>query len=285
MKILLTGANGLIGSAIFRHLQKEGFSIFGISKTKSTPYTSMAVDLLDSKCYEKDLPSTKWDTVVHCAAAMPTAAKQVDFFENVVMTSNLSKLLEMNPPKQIIYIGSIDIYDLSSVPLSESSPVNPPTTYGLSKWLSEEWLRVWCKQNRVLFKSLRLTHVYGPNDNGRKFIANSVRSIQNNLPIDLYGDGLDLRDFIYSEDMGLILHAAIKPTTDFTINVASGKSVTILDLIKCFKEITGGTIEVVQRERAKPKIDYQIDTTKMNKLLSLEDLTPINEGIRKIMYP
>ena len=285
MKILLTGANGLIGSAISRHLQKEGFSIFGISKTKSTPYTSMAVDLLDSKCYEKDLPSTKWDTVVHCAAAMPTAAKQVDFFDNVVMTSNLSKLLEMNPPKQIIYIGSIDIYDLSSVPLSESSPVNPPTTYGLSKWLSEEWLRVWCKQNRVLFKSLRLTHVYGPNDNGRKFIANSVRSIQNNLPIDLYGDGLDLRDFIYSEDMGLILHAAIKPTTDFTINVASGKSVTILDLIKCFKEITGGTIEVVQRERAKPKIDYQIDTTKMNKLLSLEDLTPINEGIRKIMYP
>jgi len=285
MKILLTGANGLIGSAISKHLSKEGFSIFGISKTKSTPYTSMAVDLLDSKCFEKDFPSTKWDTVVHCAAAMPTAAKQVDFFENVVMTSNLSKLLEMNPPKQIIFIGSIDIYDLGSGPLSENSPVNPPTRYGLSKWLSEEWLRVWCKQNRVLFKSLRLTHIYGPNDNGRKFIANAVRSIQTNLPIDLYGDGLDLRDFIYSEDMGPILHAAIKPTTGFTINVASGKSVTILDLIKCFKEITRGTIEVVQRERAKPKIDYQIDTTKMNNLLSLEDLTPINEGLRKIMYP
>lgn len=285
MKILLTGANGLIGSAIIRHLQKKGFSIFGISKTKSTPYTSMAVDLLDSNFYEKDLFSTKWDAVVHCAAAMPTAAKQVDFFENVVMTSNLSKLLEINPPKQMIFISSIDIYDLSSVPLSENSPVNPPSTYGLSKWLSEEWLRVWSKQNRVLFKSLRLTHIYGPNDNGRKFIANAVRSIHNNLPIYLYGDGLDLRDFIYSEDMGPILHAAIEPTTGFTINVASGKSVTILDLIKYFKEITGDTVDVVQRERVKPKIDYQIDTTKMNKLLGFEGLTPINEGIRKIMYP
>ena len=275
----------MIGSAIARHLERESISIFGISKTKSTRHTSMAVDLLDSKTSEKDIPSIKWDTVVHSAATMPTAGKEVDFFENVVMTSNLSKLLERNPPKQIIFIGSIDIYELGSGPIDENSPVNPSTKYGLSKWLSEEWLRVWCKQNQVLFKSLRLTHVYGPNDNGRKFIANAVRSIQNNKPIELYGDGLDLRDFIYSEDLGPVLHAAIKPTTGFSINVASGKSVTMLDLIECLKEITGGKMEVVQRERAKPKIDYQIDTTKMNKLLSLEELTPINEGLRKIMYP
>jgi UDP-glucose 4-epimerase len=245
----------------------------------------MAVDLLDSMVSEKDIPTIKCDTVVHSAATMPTAGNKVDFFENVVMTSNLSKLLERNPPKQIIFIGSIDIYELRSGPIDENSPVNPSTKYGLSKWLSEEWLRVWCKQNQVLFKSLRLTHVYGPNDNGRKFIANAVRSIQNNKPIELYGDGLDLRDFIYSEDLGSVLHAAIKPTTGFSINVASGKSVTMLDLIECLEEITGGKIEVVQRERAKPKIDYQIDTTKMNKLLSLGEFTPINEGLSKIMYP
>lgn len=275
----------MIGSAIARHLEREGFYIFGISKTKSTRHTSMAVDLLDSMVSEKDIPTIKCDTVVHSAATMPTAGNKVDFFENVVMTSNLSKLLEKNPPKQIIFIGSIDIYELRSGPIDENSPVNPSTKYGLSKWLSEEWLRVWCKQNQVLFKSLRLTHVYGPNDNGRKFIANAVRSIQNNKPIELYGDGLDLRDFIYSEDLGSVLHAAIKPTTGFSINVASGKSVTMLDLIECLEEITGGKIEVVQRERAKPKIDYQIDTTKMNKLLSLGEFTPINEGLSKIMYP
>ena len=67
------------------------------------------------------------------------------------------------------------------------------------------------------FQKPEIDYVYGPKDNGRKFIANAVRSIQNNKPIELYGDGLDLRDFIYSEDLGSV-SAAIKPTTGFSIN-------------------------------------------------------------------
>ena len=99
----------------------------------------------------------------------------------------------------------------------------------------------------------------------------------------MYGDGKELRDFLFSDDLGPILHSVIDSNQSFTVNIATGKSVNLLNLIELIEEITGESLDLLRKPRVKPKINYQFNNAKMRKLINYDLITPINLGLHKLM--
>ncbi len=103
--------------------------------------------------------SQRFDLVVHAAG---DSREQWASKVNVDGTRNLCKGLETMPPKQLVYISSVQVYGISSgTEIDETTIPQPKTEYGKSKYQAEEYLRQWCNDHRVTLSILRVPLIMG----------------------------------------------------------------------------------------------------------------------------
>ncbi len=253
MKYVVTGGAGFVGSYLVKLLIKKGHEVTVIDnlhKGKKENLKSVLpkikfeeIDIRDYENMKKKLKNI--DGVFH-QAALTVVQDSFDRPEeyhdvNVVGTENIFKLAKENSFK-VVYASSSSVYGhKKNVPIMENSERNPINPYGKTK-LDDEYLFEKYSKIGTKIIGLRYFNIFGKGQTLEyagvitKFLD---RINQKQSPI-IFGNGTQLRDFIYVEDVVMAnLKAMESETQNLLVNVGTGNAITIAELAKMMIEISG----------------------------------------------
>lgn len=253
-KILVFGANGLVGKSVVKTLSNS-------SKVESVDSsTRKDTDLKNIDEIKNILNIKQPDYIINCAAKVGGIHANNTFraeflLENLKINLNLFDALKEYPNINVVNLGSSCIYPLNAPnPISESSflegklePTNSP--YAIAKITGIELGREINNQygNKIL--NLMPTNLYGPNDNFTDMNSHVIpglifrmhqAKIDNDPIFKIWGTGTPLREFMFVDDLANCIEFLIDKDLDSDlINVGTGEEVSILDLALLVKKITG----------------------------------------------
>ncbi len=232
MSVLVTGANGFLGSAIIQELRKRKARTVSLIwppllNTESSEQDTLAIDLRKTSSYKKINKYGQFDAVIHCAAILPGVASDFDtLMANQEMTYKLLEWTCGNQKKTIIYASTCRVYGLQNHPCTETSPLFPPDVYSVSK-LSCEYLIKSLISN---FCILRIAAPYGPGSKVNNVIRSFLLNSANNSPITLLGSGNRSQDFVYQTDIANAFCLALQSNAKGIFNLSSGISTSMREL-------------------------------------------------------
>lgn len=194
------------------------------------------------------------DTVIHLVNATTPASANVnrvaDLEANVGGTLRLLDACVNSNVKKIIFISSGGtVYGVPEViPTPESAPNNPITAYGVSKLTIEKYLSLYKHLYGLDYCVLRVANPYGPYQTNKKnqgVIAAFLQHAIHNEPIDVWGDGSVVRDYIFIDDVvDAVDKALTNVSAESTFNIGSGRGFSIKEIITSLERATGRSIEV-----------------------------------------
>lgn len=252
MKILLTGANGLVGSAIKRRLET-------VPTAETIAITRTDLDLLDEHATSAYLKRLKPDVVIAAAAVVggikANLREPVRFLlDNLAIQNNLMMASARANVSRFMFLASSCIYPrLAPQPMSESAlmtgPLEPTNeSYALAKLAGIQLARSLQQEGLLRFTVLIPPNVYGLNDHfdlERSHVLSSLirrfsdAVLDGKNTISVWGSGKARREFINSDDLAdavvFLLHNTDAP---FLINVGVGKDISIRDVAYLIAEIT-----------------------------------------------
>jgi nucleoside-diphosphate-sugar epimerase len=192
-RVIVTGANGFIGSALFQYLVMKNFDVVGTVRKNSIQNNILEIGDINSE--------TNWitalkgaDIVIHTAARAhvmdDTATSPLDAYRkvNVQGTLNLARQAIKQNVKRFIFISSIKVngeQTLPGTPFNEQSPADPEDAYGLSKYEAELGLFELSKKVDMEVVVIRPTLVYGAGVKGN--FASMIRLLERGIPLPLGG--------------------------------------------------------------------------------------------------
>lgn len=186
--ILITGATGMIGSAIVREALKQDYDITCIvrknsSRIKNIPQSSR-VHIIDADIAEyKNLElKEKYDIFMHLAWNKTSVGGRDDVdsqLKNIEYTLDAVRLAKCCGCSVFIGAGSQAEYGVQTVPLSPNLPVNPESGYGIAKYTAGKLSSLLCKQLGIRFNWMRILSVYGKNDGENTLISYCIRELKN----------------------------------------------------------------------------------------------------------
>lgn len=277
-KILIIGASGFIGNSIYKSLSKSQlFSVSSLSLEQIDLTNSKKTNSLNSVLQQSHI-------VIMAAAVTRDRGNTIEnMLKNISMTSNLSNLVTERSISHLIYISTVDVYGRKALilPLNETSRIQPSDYYAISKLTSELILKQTCFDNQIQFSILRLPGIYGPGDSHNSPIRVFIDSIFRGKRINIAGDGTQLRDFVYINDVGEIVKNICINNIKGTYNIVSGKSYSInkiIDMISCILKKT--PIKSYSTNN-KNKLDLVFNESLLKNLIPSFSFTDLETGIRR----
>lgn len=186
---------------------------------------------------------------------------------------------------KFVFSSSAAVYGYVDVKIKEHYQSMPTNPYGLSKSTVESWLRVYSDLYGLDWVSLRYFNVYGPRQRGGSpyagVIGNWIHNAYWNKPLTLYGDGTQVRDFVYVKDIAKANILAMKcpPTKSPIYNICTGQGVNlnkILDLIVAGDD----SIEIIHEASRKGEVPYSVgDPFRAQQILGWSPNWSLSEGI------
>ena len=256
MKIIVTGGAGFIGSHAVDHLINDGHKVLVIDNLSTGKLNNLNhkadfenIDITDSRISDV-IKAFDPNVISHFAAqtsvSISTNNPILDANSNIIGSMKVFDAMNETECRNFIYIntGGALYGDPEYLPLDESHRINPISPYGLSKWTAERYLLMQKKPYQHV-KTLRLSNVYGPRQDA--FGEAGVVSIFSNKmlsgePVTIFGDGKQTRDFVYVEDVVEAFKQVIKKDETFSVNISSGKTVSINELYELMSEICRNSI-------------------------------------------
>ena len=295
-KIYIAGHRGMVGSAILRALQAQGYSNFLLR-------TSGELDLRNQQAVADFFASEKPDYVFLAAAKVggiiANNTFRADFiYENLMIQSNVIHQAHVNGVKKLMFLGSSCIYPkLAPQPLKEEylltgllEPTNEP--YAIAKIAGIKMCDGYRDQYGCNFISVMPTNLYGPNDNYdlnnshvlpamlRKFI---MAKRKGEASVTIWGTGSPLREFLHADDLAEACLFLMENYNDAgLVNIGIGTDISILDLALLVKKTVGfeGTVltDLSKPDGTPRKL---MDVSKLNGLGWKAKIT-LEDGIRKV---
>ncbi len=225
-EVLILGASGFIGSRLEAHLAGRGLCVKGTS--------SKSCNLLELDQVRKVFQHLEMGTRL---VFLSTINKDVEnsyraLLCNLEMVKNLGQSVPRDTLGGIIFMSSVDVYGPApQVPITEKTMPVPTSFYAISKLTSEYLLKI----PEVLdcpLTVLRLPGVYGQGDQGRSIVGKLINLMITKSHIPLFGGGKVLRDYVEVEDVCSIVESLINDPYDGLLNVATGTSLSILEIIE-----------------------------------------------------
>lgn len=261
MKALVTGGAGFIGSSVVRELLNNGHEVTVIDNLSSgykSNIEGLDINFVQGDILDKELVESLCegkDVVFHLAASVgrqrsidnPVLDAQI----NLIGTTNILEGIRKHKVKRIVYSSSAAIFgELKSTVIDESHPQEADCPYGVTKLAAEKQILAYSGLFGFTAVCLRYFNVFGLRQRFDAY-GNVIPIFANNaykgLPLKIFGDGEQTRDFICSSDVAKINYLAgtKQDLTTCVINLGSGISITINQLAKMIKEYTNTTSEIV----------------------------------------
>jgi len=286
MKLLITGASGFIGSrlvsAACAAVGVENVIGFSSRQTGACPSIVYHGPDFNLSAADHALLATV-NVLIHVGAFIPKNALQANAIEecngNIRFTEKLLAL-PFKSLKKIIYISTVDIYEPAELTI-EDTPTLPVSMYGWSKLYCERMTAVFAANQHLVCQILRIGHVYGPGEEKyAKFLPKAIKNILAGEPVELWGDGSEVRSFIYIDDVIAAILQAVKLREDVgPINVVGGVPVTIRELLDQLIAVSGKPVAITARTFNGVKRNYIFNNAKLRQHL-LPAETVLNTGLQ-----
>lgn len=254
MKVILTGANGNLG----RHIQAH------------STFDCLPISRRDWNQLEQVAPG-EYQAVIHCAYDLKNDLNELPDLvldSNIISTGRALRLCREKRIPRLIFISSCSVYGDSSNS-AEDKPCTPVSMNGYTKLFNEELIKSFCGANAIDYLILRVFNSYGGDD---KFsvVQKLISCARNKRPFTLLNEGIAERDFIHVDDVAKVVCAvAGMPLKNEIINVGSGRSVRIIDLLRAVEE-KFGKISVVAAQRPGEAIYSRANINKLRTLVGLQ---------------
>ena len=266
-KIFVAGHKGLVGSAIVRHLESQGF-------TNIITVDRFQCDLTDQNAVKMFFMMEQPEYVFLAAAKVGGIGGNSDYpadfiYENLMIQSNIISCAAMVGVRKLLFLGSSCIYPkLAKQPITEdqllSGYLEPSNdAYAIAKIAGIKMCQAYRKQHGLNAIAVMPTNLYGPNDNFdinyghvlpsllAKFHGSLEKS--KHWVVKLWGDGSAKREFLHVDDLAeALLICMERYDSEEIINIGTGEDVTIKELAEMIVDVTGY------------ENDYEWDTSKPN---------------------
>ena len=285
MKLLVTGGVGFIGSNFIRHVRQEhpDWEITNLDKLtyagnlenlkdiQDQPgYHFVRGDIADRKLVDK-LLGQGFDVIVNFAAESHVDRSILDaapFIEtNVKGTQVLLEGAKKHGIHRFIQVSTDEVYgSTDSGSFTEESPLAPNSPYSASKTAADLLCRAYFKTHHVPAIVTRCTNNLGPYQFPEKLIPLAITNALEDKPIPVYGDGLNIRDWIFVADHCRALDVVIQKGKPGEIyNIGSGNEKTNLELIHKLLELLNKSQSLIQFVTDRPAHDrrYALDWTRI----------------------
>jgi len=261
-KYLVTGGAGFIGSHLTDALLAAGHRVTVLDNFCSGKRENLATSG-DVRLIEGDIRSIadhaeaigQIDGIIHLAALISgyDSLSDPDAYEDVNIRG-LMRVIEYaaaNGVKRIVFASSSTVYgNREGIALTEAVPPEPLTVYALTKLTGEHLLRLYGNMHGFSHCSLRLFNVYGPRQATDHPYANVTckfsHAAANGLPVKLFGDGEQSRDFVYVDDVVRAFMAVLDGSDAQIYNVGTGRTAKINELIGELGRISGKPLTTEQ---------------------------------------
>ncbi len=277
MNIAITGSTGFIGSALSQQLKKnKRVTLFPFDKKK---HSLTAISSLKNFVRNKDV-------IIHLAGIVNETN---DVYEvNTLGTANLLEAIRLfgKPTTHFIFSSSFAVYEevktkrLLNEELTKTLPRNH---YGMSKLLAEELIKFYNIKYNIRSTIFRIANPYGPSfRESTGIIAKLINNITANLPTVINGDGSQVRDFIYIDDLSNAFISILNSKEHFLIlNLCSGKAAKLSDIVKIIEELVGKKAKLTYNKTYEETGYWIGDPTKAKKYCKFETKTTMMSGLKQ----
>ncbi|BAD39766.1 NAD-dependent epimerase/dehydratase family protein [Symbiobacterium thermophilum] len=278
-RFLVTGAAGFIGSHLVEALRAAGHDVVGVDRR---PGADVVGDLLTLDLAPL-LDGVEY--VVHLAG-QPGVRESWSQFPaylagNLQTTQRLLESLRDRPLKKFVLASTSSVYGEVPMPAREDGPAMPVSPYGLTKLAAEKLCDLYGRTAGIPWVALRYFTVYGPRQRPDMAFSRWFNAALDGEPIQIYGDGSQLRDFTYVADaVTATQRAALNPVVGVPINVGGGSAVTVREAIRLIAAITGRPIRIRQLPPAPGDMrETRADTERLWREVGFRPSTPLEEGL------
>jgi len=303
-KVLITGADGFIGSHLTEILVSEGYEVTALSQYNSFNSWGWLEDVSckgDIKVVTGDVRDPHFckhitkdiDIIYHLAAliAIPYSYTAPDSYvdTNIKGTLNICQAAKENGVKRVIHTSTSEVYGTAQyVPIDEMHPLQPQSPYSATKIAADAIAMSFYNAFELPISIARPFNTYGPRQSARAVIPSIITQIANGKRVIKMGDVSPTRDFNYVEDTcrGFLSIADSERCIGKTVNIGSNFEISIGDTLELIKELMGEEVEfVVDQQRLRPEksevFRLWCDNSMIHGLTGFKPQVDIREGLRK----
>lgn len=303
-RVLVTGADGFIGSHLTELLVKEGYKVKALSQYNSFNYWGWLEDVdcrdqievlngdVRDPHYCKHITKNV-DTVFHLAAliAIPYSYVAPDSYvdTNIKGTLNICQAALENGVTRLIHTSTSEVYGTAQyVPIDEKHPIQPQSPYSASKIGSDAMAMSFFNAFDLPLTIARPFNTYGPRQSARAVIPTIISQIANGKKQIKLGDASPTRDFNYVADTcrGFLELACCDKAIGEIVNIGSNFEISVGDTLNLIREIMNSDVEfLIDEQRLRPGksevFRLWCDNTKMHSLTGFEPAYNIRTGLQE----
>jgi nucleoside-diphosphate-sugar epimerase len=290
LRVLVTGANGFVGSNLCSYLLTKGFEVLRTDIDKSDANG----DLANPSFVSEALQVQEFDSVIHLAGIVSIPKSLADPYTcyrvNCFGTLNLLEMARSKKVQRFVYASSNNVYGLPRrLPVRETDAYNPRSPYDYSKVVSERFVNSFHVHQDLPTVILRSWNMFGPNDVPTRAVPRFISTCLSGEPIPLYNGGKDADNFYhvrnYCEAAALALNSPKAVGQIF--NVGTGETSTVRKLAETIKELTGSSskLEILPPRtllEAKPR-RTRPSITKIKQVLGYKPTLSFKEGLKQTL--
>lgn len=290
-KVLIIGGNGFIGSNLGRFLLTKGMDVYSFDmvepKNVNPDIHYIQGDFFDDNVLEKIICGM--DVIYHSLSTINPGNSNTkymmgysrDFIQTVKLCSKL-----LNTQTKLIFLSSGGTVYGKQIcqPIKENATAMPINHYGNVKLCIENTIRIFDIQANSKMLIARISNPYGPGQDFTKgvgFIDAVIKKSLNKEPVEIWGDGEVVRDYIYIDDVCKMLYALSKYNGEEVVfNVSSGKGVSQNQIIEIISGLCEDVVCNYKEARSVDAPKIVLDNALIRKLYT-EPIVEIEEGIIK----
>jgi NAD dependent epimerase/dehydratase len=302
--VLITGADGFIGSHLTEMLVSKGYQVKALSQYNSFNNWGW---LEDVNCKDKievltgDIRDPHYckyitkdvDIIYHLAAliAIPYSYIAPDSYvdTNIKGTLNICQAAKENGVKRVIHTSTSEVYGTAQyVPIDENHPIQPQSPYSATKIAADAMAMSFYNSFELPVTIARPFNTYGPRQSARAVIPTIITQIANGIKEIKLGDVSPTRDFNYVEDTcrGFIALAESDQTIGQTVNIGSNFEISIYDTLNMIKKLMNSNVQfIIDEQRIRPGksevLRLWCDNTKIKKMTGFKSNISIEEGLKR----
>jgi nucleoside-diphosphate-sugar epimerase len=288
-RVLVTGANGLIGSSIASYLVGEGYE----SAQENFDGPSLRTDYSNLADTRFRVGRHRPNVVINCAAKRPQSslrAAPFSTYNHQIVLNLVAALEDLDQEVQFIQLGSSAEYAPTTETITETSECRPTSVYGQDKVLSTNFLMGLSADSGVKPVVLRPSTVYGRAQSPDMLIPMLRKAVSSGDRLNITNP-CDVRDFIHVEDLARACACVIGNTQSLgeVFNVSTGNSNTVVDLLQMVSTITGLSVDsfaMIEEPGSKPQSPLSMKLSP-NKFLARHNWTAsidLGAGLRDLFY-
>jgi nucleoside-diphosphate-sugar epimerase len=278
-KILVTGSSGFIGQALCKVLYDEGHKLQLMNRARG--------DIADAKTFNTiEKVDHVFNLAVPSGSFVPESWQNPDVFIRVTV-QGVTNILEFcrKSGARLTHISSYLYGAPDKLPIPENAPLRPNNPYAFSKYLSEQVCEFYAKYFDINIVVIRGFNIYGPDQDQDFLIPRIVDQVLKGREI-IVEDVKPKRDFVFIDDFIRALLMTMSVTSSFeVINIGSGKSYSVGEVIELTQEIAGTRLPIINKNKSRVNEinDVVADISKAQEVLGWTPEHSLRQGLQKIV--